>query len=100
MTMTTTLIATFTARAGEGATVARLIAAYADAVRSEPGNERFEPFTDAEDDHRFVVVESYRDEDAFTAHLGARANADFNAELVNHIVEPASVLRFLRPAGA
>ncbi len=98
--MSTTLIATFTARAGEGATVTRLIATYADVVRSEPGNERFEPFTDAADDHRFVVVESYRDDDAFAAHLGARANADFNTELLHHIVEPASVLQFLRPAGA
>ena len=98
--MSTTLIATFTARAGESATVTRLIAAYADVVRSEPGNERFEPFTDAEDDHRFVVVESYRDDDAFAAHLGARAGADFNADLMQHIVEPASVLQFLRPASA
>ena len=40
MTMTTTLIATFTARAGEGATVARLIAAYADAVRSDQSNDQ------------------------------------------------------------
>jgi quinol monooxygenase YgiN len=98
--MRTTLIATFTARAGEGATVTRLITAYADVVRSEPGNERFEPFTDAEDDHRFVVVESYRDGAAFAAHLAARAGAEFNAELERRIVEPASVLQFLRPAGA
>ncbi|HUX72235.1 MAG TPA: antibiotic biosynthesis monooxygenase [Cellulomonadaceae bacterium] len=98
--MRTTLIATFTARAGERATVTRLIADYAEVVRSEPGNERFEPFTDAADDHRFVVIESYRDDEAFAAHLGARAGADFNAELMHHIVEPASVLQFLRSVDA
>jgi quinol monooxygenase YgiN len=98
--MSTTLIATFTARAGHQETVKRLITAYADAVRSEPGNERFEPFTDEDDDHRFIVVESYRDADAFAAHLGDPAGADFNAELMDHIVEPASVLQFLRPTHA
>lgn len=98
--MSTTLIATFTAKEGDAETVERLIAAYAEVVRSEPGNERFEPFIDTDDNHRFVVFESYRDDDAFAAHLGARAGADFNAVLMHHIVEPASVLQFLQPARA
>jgi quinol monooxygenase YgiN len=96
--MSTTLIATFTATPGHAETVRRLLAAYADIVRAEPGNERFEPFTDVADDHRFVVFESYSDENAFAAHIGAHDGADFNAALMRVIVEPASVLQFLSPA--
>ena len=47
---------------------------------------------------RFVVVEAYRDDAAFAAHL-APHGARFNAALGPLIAEDGSVLRFLAPVG-
>lgn len=48
------------------------------------------------DPDRFFVYEAYRDQAAFDAHLSAPSGRPFNAELQKLIVEPASVLTFLR----
>jgi quinol monooxygenase YgiN len=47
----------------------------------------------------FVVIEAYRDEEAFEAHLGAEYGAVFNAALGPLIVEDGSVLTFMAPIG-
>ena len=45
------------------------------------------------------MVEAYRDEEAFAAHLAASYGATFNAALVPLIVEDGSVLTFLSRVG-
>ena len=93
--MTKTLIATFTALPGHRERVAYLIEDFAAAVRTEPGNLNFEPFTRDADGHDFVVYEQYRDEAAFNTHLANPAGPAFNAELRRHIVGDGSALDFL-----
>ncbi|MCC2030470.1 antibiotic biosynthesis monooxygenase [Microbacterium sp. YMB-B2] len=93
------LSAEFTALPAAADEVDALIQEYAQTVRAEPGNERFEVYRRAEDPDRFVVFEVYRDREAFDAHLGAEAGRAFNAALVPRIVEPQSVLSFLTPTG-
>ncbi|WP_223587322.1 putative quinol monooxygenase [Microbacterium sp. OVT16B] len=93
------LSAEFTALPAAADEVDALIQEYAQTVRAEPGNERFEVYRRAEDPDRFVVFEVYRDREAFDAHLGAEAGRAFNAALVPRIVEPQSVLSFLTPIG-
>lgn len=92
-----TLIAEFTARPGQGDTVAELLARLATRVRQEPGNVAFDGFRRLEDASRFVVYEIYRDKAAFEAHISADYGAVFNARLRDLIVEPNSVLTFLTP---
>ena len=60
------------------------------AVRREPGNLRFDPYTQAARPAEFFVFEAYRDEAAFQAHLAAEHGARFNAALANLIEEDAS----------
>jgi len=93
--MTHSLIATFTALPGRREEVARLIADFADVVRREEGCLVFQPFSDADSDHDFLVYEQYLDEDAFRAHMGNPAGPAFNAALVREIVGDGSQLQFL-----
>ena len=106
------LIARFTALPGRGEEVARLLLALTAKVREEPGCLAFEPYRvgagpvgvgrDAEPEPvgtGFVVIEAYRDEAAFAAHLAAEYGAEFNAALGPLIVEDGSVLTFMTPIG-
>jgi quinol monooxygenase YgiN len=93
-----TLIAEFTARPGQGDTVARLLAGLRTNVRQEPGNVAFDCFRKLDDAAKFVVYEIYRDKAAFAAHISADYGAVFNARLRELIVEPNSVLTFLTPS--
>ena len=90
-----TLSARFTARPGCEQRVAELVRELTTAVRQEPGNLRFDPYTQAARPAEFLVFEVYRDEAAFQAHLGADHGARFNAELADLIIEDASVLSWL-----
>ena len=92
-----TLIAEFTARPGQGDTVAELLADLAIEVRGEEGNVAFDCYRRLEDQDRFVVYEIYRDKAAFESHIAADYGAVFNARLRDLIVEPNSVLTFLTP---
>ena len=92
-----TLYARFTARAGHEQRVAELLRGLTLHVRQEPGNLRFDAYTQAARPAEFFVFEVYRDEAAFQAHLGADYGARFNAELADLIEEDASVLSWLRP---
>jgi quinol monooxygenase YgiN len=93
-----TLIAEFTARAGQGDTVAKLLAGLAADVHQEPGNVAFDCFRRLDNATKFVVYEIYRDKAAFAAHISADYGAVFNARLRELIVEPNSVLTFLTPS--
>ena len=91
------LIAEFTALPGQAETVATLLAGLAADVRREPGNIAFDCYQRQDEPHRFVVYEIYRDPAAFEAHIGAEYGAVFNARLQELIVEPNSILTFLKP---
>ena len=106
------LIARFTALPGREEEVARLLLALTAEVREEPGCLAFEPHRVAAAPAgsaasagpepigtRFIVVEAYRDEEAFAAHLAASYGANFNAALVPLIVEDGSILTFLSRVG-
>jgi len=90
------LYATFTASAGNALAVAALLSDYAATVRKEPGNVLFEASCKADQPESFFVYEEYADEAAFQAHLNAPYGPSFNAALAPLIVEPQSLLTFLR----
>jgi quinol monooxygenase YgiN len=94
-----TLIATFRAIEGHASTVMSLISAYGDVVRHEEGNQVFEIYTDQEDSHSFVIVERYRDEAAFQAHLAGAEGKEFNTRLTPLVAGGGSTLQFLRAVG-
>ncbi len=91
-----TLIATFKALSGKGAQVHRLISAYGEVVRSEPGNVFFDIYTDSDDSHSFVIIERYLDQRAFDDHLGGEEGKAFNQVLGPLVEGGGSELQFLR----
>ncbi|WP_345751472.1 putative quinol monooxygenase [Microbacterium rhizophilus] len=106
------LVARFTALPGREEEVERLLLALAANVRAEPGCLVFDPFRVGHappasgargegpaSGTGFLVVESYRDEDAFAAHLAAAYGAEFNTALAALIVEDGSELTFVTPLG-
>lgn len=90
------LYATFTALPGNAATIAALLGEYAELVRKEPGNVLFEASCRVDESDSFFVYEEYVDETAFKAHLSAPYGVPFNAAIAPLIVEPQSLLTFLR----
>ncbi|AYN38611.1 antibiotic biosynthesis monooxygenase [Streptomyces dangxiongensis] len=95
--MNKTLLAEFTAREGAEDEVAHLIVEYAKKVRVEEGNLAFDVYTRSANPRAYRILEVYRDEDAFQAHLKAPYGGPFNAALVPLIEEDGSVLTFLDP---
>ena len=106
------LIARFTALPRREEEVSHLLLTLAAKVRGEPGCLAFEPYrvgpapsgsgVAAELEPAgtgFVVIEAYRDREAFEAHLAAEYGAVFNAALGPLIVEDGSVLTFVAPIG-
>ncbi|KQX05831.1 antibiotic biosynthesis monooxygenase [Leifsonia sp. Root1293] len=91
------LLATFTARPGQAASVEQLLLGLTARVRAEPGNLVFDPSRGAGDPDRFTVYEVYEDRAAFEAHIAADYGAVFNAALAPLIVEDGSQLEFLSP---
>lgn len=75
-----------------------LLLEYAEVVRAEPGNQRFEAYFD-QGDGAMIVVERYADADAFEAHLANPANATFNAKLAQLLDGGGSTLQMLEPLG-
>ncbi|WP_311257872.1 putative quinol monooxygenase [Microbacterium sp. WCS2018Hpa-9] len=96
MTEPTILHAIFTARPEQGDNVAALLRDFAEIVRAEEGNVVFDATRLVDDPDRFFVYEVYRDEAAFQEHLAAPAGVPFNEALQQLIVEPSSILTFLR----
>lgn len=88
------LIAQLTALPGFEADVQAALAEYRKHVRSEPGNEMFECYRDADNPQHFIVYEIYTNEAAFKAHLGAEENAVVNGKMAS-ITEGGASLTFL-----
>ena len=99
-TGTVALYAEFAAVPGRAREVERLIAAFSDVVRAEPGNLVFDAYRKAEQPDSFFVYEVYRDQAAFETHIAADAGAAFNAELSALIVGTGSALTFLHAVRA
>lgn len=72
----------------------RLLIEYAELVRAEPGNLRFEAYQDR-DSGALVVVERYASAEAFEAHLTDPANAEFNGKLAGVLGGGGSTLQML-----
>ena len=99
-TVPVVLIAEFTALPGNEEVVADLLAGLAEKVRREAGNVVFDCYRSAKNTAKFVVYEVYRDQAAFETHISADYGAAFNARLQELIVEPHSILTFLKPLKA
>lgn len=95
--MVTALYAEFTARVGAEDALAEKVDGLTAAVRAEPGNLEFAPYTLATDARRWFVYEVYADDDAFQAHIGAPHSVAFNAVLPDLIEGAGSVLTWLTP---
>lgn len=91
------LYAEFHALPGRAEDVAALLAGYAEAVRTEPGNLTFAPHRVMADQHRFFVYERYQDDDAFHAHIASEHATEFNTALGPLVVGGGSVLTRLTP---
>lgn len=92
------LIATIEVPPDRLAAASQLLVEYGEVVRAEPGNLRFETYTDA-DTGALVVVERYADAAAFQAHLTDPANATFNGRLGEVLGGGGSTLRMLELLG-
>lgn len=79
--MAVSLIARFECHDGVRGVVADLIGAYSEHVNDSPGTVRFEVYTERDNPNQFVIIECYRDEDVFKAHLTDPENAVFNDKL-------------------
>jgi quinol monooxygenase YgiN len=89
------LHAHFVALPGSEAAVTALVLDLADAVRAEPGCLQFEPYTRSDDPRSWIVVEAYRDEEAFVTHLSNPHTRSFNSQIEGHVVGGASTLVWL-----
>ena len=61
--------------------VERALEHYAEVVRRESGNERFEIYASDDGVGGLIVIERYTDRNAFAAHLAAPENALLNESL-------------------
>ena len=73
----------------------KLIVDYGDFVRQEPEKVFFEIYSDSEEARQFVIVERYRDQEAFDAYLATQEGKAFNASLEPLIDGTGSQLQFL-----
>jgi quinol monooxygenase YgiN len=67
------------------------------AVRAEPGNLAFDAFRLHDRSNSFFVYELYRDDEAFSAHLGQQHGRVFNEKLAGLVIGGRSELTFLEP---
>ena len=54
----------------------------------EPGNLRFDVLQQADDPHRFLLYEVYRDEGGMTSHKGTAHYARWQAAVASWMAEP------------
>lgn len=71
-----------------------LLREYAVHVNADPGCDRFEVYVDRDDADRIVVIERYRDQEAFANHLADPENEVLNAKLAD-VTLGGSQLQFL-----
>ncbi|MFT8808410.1 putative quinol monooxygenase [Gluconobacter sp.] len=93
--MAKTLYATLRALPGRRETLRDLLTALAADVRAEPGCERFMVYTLASDPDLFHVQETYRDDDAFAAHMATEHGRVFNQTITSLVEGGGSEVVFL-----
>ncbi|AOX20632.1 putative quinol monooxygenase [Kozakia baliensis] len=77
--------------------LAELLTNLAKDVRAEPGNVRFEVYTLATAPNFFHVEETYRDQNAFQAHIATAHGKAFNAAITDLVEGGGSTVVFLEP---
>ncbi len=92
--MAVNLIAQIEARPDTADAVRVLMDEYAAHVLSMEGSDRFEVYRDKDNSNRIVILEQYRDQDAFAAHLADPENETLNAQL-SKLTDGGSDLQFL-----
>ncbi len=92
--MAVNLIAQIEARPDTADAVRVLMDEYAAHVLSMEGSDRFEVYRDKDNPTRIVILEQYRDDDAFAAHLADPENETLNARL-SKLTDGGSDLQFL-----
>lgn len=95
--MVKALYAEFVGKAGSEEELARRVAELREAVRQEPGNLAFVPYTLEDEPRHWFVYEVYADDDAFRAHITAPHSDAFNGVLATLIEGDGSVLTWLTP---
>ncbi len=88
------LIAQIEARVDTVDAVHTLMNSYAEHVLGMDGSERFEVHRDRDRQTRIVILERYRDDQAFAEHLADPENETLNARL-GELTEGGSELQFL-----
>ena len=92
--MAVNLIAQIEARPETVDEVKAVMDEYAAHVLSMDGSDRFEVYRDRDIPTRIVIIEQYRDDDAFAAHLADPENETLNAKL-GELTSGGSSLQFL-----
>lgn len=92
--MAVNLIAQIEARPETVDEVKTVMEEYAVHVLSMNGSDRFEVYRDKDIPTRIVIIEQYRDDDAFAAHLADPENETLNAKLAD-LTPDGSSLQFL-----
>ncbi|MGO2037596.1 MAG: putative quinol monooxygenase [Brevibacterium sp.] len=87
MTDTIVIIAESQAAAGQAERVRKLFTDLIDRTRAEDGCLRYELFRDRDDDHRFILMEEWRDQAALDAHLSSEHIAAFFREVMALLAE-------------
>lgn len=90
-----TLYATMKALPGCREKLLTLLTGLAQKVRNEPGNVRFVVYTLSDEPSLFHVEETYRDEDAFRAHMATEHGKIFNKAIEPLVEGGASKVVFL-----
>ncbi|MFC0267453.1 antibiotic biosynthesis monooxygenase [Kushneria aurantia] len=96
--MTRSMMARITPVEGQTSQVRHHVEALARRVRREAGNIRFETH-EASDASGFVIIEEYRDDDAFQRHLAMPHTQQFNAALESLAEGGGSSVTELAPLG-
>jgi len=81
--------------AGHEDQVEMLLREYAVHVRSSPGTLEFRVFRERREEGSLVVLETYRDDEAFAQHLADESGRAFNAELASHVSGGESAVTLL-----
>ena len=71
-----------------------LLTAYGQHVLTMDGSERFEVYRDRDNSRQIIVIERYRDQQAFAEHLADPENAVLNGKLAD-LTDGGSALQFL-----
>jgi quinol monooxygenase YgiN len=86
-----TVIARFTARAGQEAVVERVLGGMVGPTRNEPGCDRYDLYRVKDAPAQFVLFEIYRDPAALEAHRAAEHYKSYRARITDLLSEPIGV---------